>query len=399
MKARQIFILVAVLAVASSCFISAHAQQKRTLKIGAIFSVTGKAAWLGEPEKKTVQMVMEKVNLAGGIDRANLEVIFEDDETSESKAVSSAQKLIDSDKVLAIVGPSTSGSSLAIKPICEKAKVPMISCAAAEAIVKPVEESTFIFKTPQIDSHVVIRILEQIKKMGITKIAIMSESLPFGKLGRMQLQNYSKEMGVEIVADETYGPADTDMKPQLKKIAASDAQAVVNWSIVPAQSIVPKDMKALGMKIPLFQSHGFGNIKYIEAAGDAAEGIIFPAGRLLVTDRLPRDHFQKKVLWNYKYDYERRYGPPVSTFGGHANDAMRLLLGAMRAKKVTPTMDLATARQLIRDGLEETRNYVGTAGLFNMSPTDHTGLDKYGSLEMLYVDKGGKIVSLSEKAK
>jgi branched-chain amino acid transport system substrate-binding protein len=275
----------------------------------------------------------------------------------------------------------------------------MVSCAAAEAIVKPMEESKFIFKTPQIDSHVVMKILEQVKNMEITKIAIISESLPFGQLGRKQLKNYARDMGVEIVADETYGLADTDMTAQLKKIADSGAQAVVNWSIVPAQSIVPKDMKALGMTIPLFQSHGFGNIKYIEAAGDAAEGIMFPSGRLLLTDWLPRDHFQKKILWNYKFDYESRYGPHVSTFGGHANDAMRLVLRAIWAKKVNPTMDVATARQLIRDGLEETKNWVGTAGRFNMSPTDHTGLDKEGSLEMLYVDKGGKIIPLSEKRK
>jgi branched-chain amino acid transport system substrate-binding protein len=399
MKERRIFLLVAALTLALLCFFPAHGQERKTLKIGAILSVTGKAAWLGEPEKKTVQMVIEKVNQGGGIYQADLDVILEDDETVESKAVSAAEKLINSDKVVAIIGPSTSGSSLAIKPICEKARVPMVSCAAAEAIVKPIEESRFIFKTPQLDSHVVMKILEQINKMEITKIAIISESLPFGQMGRNQLKKFGGEMGVEIVADETYGPSDTNMTAQLKKIADSGAQAVVNWSIVPAQSIVPKDMKALGMKIPLFQSHGFGNIKYIEAAGDSAEGIMFPAGRLLLTNWLPADHFQKKVLWNYKFDYESRYGPHVSTFGGHANDAIRLVIRAIWAKKVTPTTDVTTARQLIRDGLEETKNWVGTAGRFDMSPTDHTGLDKDGSLEMLYVDKGGKIIPLSAKGK
>jgi branched-chain amino acid transport system substrate-binding protein len=156
-------------------------------------------------------------------------------------------------------------------------------------------------------------------------------------------------------------------------------------------------MKQLGMKIPLFQSHGFGNPKYIEAAGEAAEGIIFPAGRLLVVDSLPADHWQKKVLMNYKTEYEKRYGPPVSTFGGHAYDALWLVVDAIKAKKVTPDMDLAQARKLIRDGLEETKGWVGTAGRFNMSPKDHTGLDKNDSLEMLTVDKGGKIIPLLQK--
>jgi len=183
----------------------------------------------------------------------------------------------------------------------------------------------------------------------------------------------------------------------LKKIDSAGAKAVVNWSIEPAQSLVAKNMKQLGMKAILFQSHGFGNPKYIQAAGEAAEGIIFPAGRLLVAEVLPDDHFQKKVLVEYKTAYEKLYGPPVSTFGGHAYDALWIVVNAIKAKKITPDMDLAKARQLLRDGIEETKDWVGTAGKFNMSPKDHTGLDKDGSLEMLTVDKGGKIIPLSQK--
>jgi branched-chain amino acid transport system substrate-binding protein len=397
MKRRLIFAVLMALIFATATVLGVSAAEKKPLKVGAIFSVTGKASWLGDPEKKTVLMIVEEVNKAGGVNGFPLEAIVEDDEGLEPKAVNAAEKLINKDNVLAIIGPSVSGCSLAIKPICENAKIPNVSCAAAEAIVTPVEKSKFVFKTPQLDSHVAIRIMEQIKKMGITKIGLLTDTLAFGQQGRKQLQNYAKEMGIEVVADETFGPADTDMTAQLKKIESSGAGAVVGWTIVPAQSIIPKNMKQLGMKAPLFLSHGFGNPKYIQAAGDAAEGIIFPAGRLLVVDVLPGDHFQKKVLADYKAAYEKLHGPPVSTFGGHAYDALWVVINAMKAKKITPDMDVAKARSLIRDGIEETKKWVGTAGIFNMSDKDHTGLDKDGSLELLYVEKGGKIIPLSQK--
>ncbi|MGB6068774.1 MAG: ABC transporter substrate-binding protein [Desulfomonilaceae bacterium] len=399
MKGRRFLVLLTVLIFGLSSLVCAHAANKKPIKIGAIFSVTGPAAWLGDPEKKTVQMIVEDINKSGGVNGYPLEVLIEDDETQEAKAVNAVEKLIDKDNVLAVIGPSISGSSLAVKPICEKDEVPNVSCAAAEKIVIPIAESKYIFKVPQLDSHVAIRILEQLKKMGINKIGIISSTSAFGNQGRLQLQRYAKEIGIQIVADETYAPKDTDMTAQLKKIASSGAGAVVNWSIEPAQSLVAKNMRQLGMKIPLFQSHGFGNPKYIQAAGEAAEGIIFPAGRLLVADALPANHWQKKVLMKYKTEYEKKYGPPVSTFGGHAYDALWIVVDAMKAKKITPDMNLAKARNLIRDGLEETRNWVGMSGHFNMSPNDHTGLNKDDSLEMLTVTKGGKIIPLSQAKK
>ncbi|MEW6263849.1 MAG: ABC transporter substrate-binding protein [Thermodesulfobacteriota bacterium] len=393
------FVLVAFMAaiLVFSFLTNGYAADKKPLKIGAIFSVTGRASWLGDPEKKTIGMLVEGVNKAGGVNGLPVEVLVEDDEGLEPKAVNAAEKLISKENVLAIIGPSLSGTSLAIKPICEKAKLPLVSAAAAEAIVTPIEESKYVFKTPQLDSHVAIRIMEQIKKMKITKIGLLTDNLAFGQQGRKHLQNYAKEMGIEVVADETFGGADTDMTAQLKKIDGAGAGAVVGWTIVPAQSIIPKNMKQLGMKSQLFLSHGFGNPKYIEAAGEAAEGIIFPAGRLLVADVLPADHFQKKVLMGYKTEYEKRYGPPASTFGGHAYDGFWLVVNAMKAKKVTSDLDVVKARDLIRNGLEETKNWVGTAGIFNMSTKDHTGLDKDGSLALLTVAKGGKIILLEQK--
>jgi branched-chain amino acid transport system substrate-binding protein len=282
--------------------------------------------------------------------------------------------------VSAIVGPTRSGTTMAVIPIVEKAHIPLVSCAAAEDIVKPVKK--WVFKTPQSDADAVRRIYEKMKEMKIARVAILSGTTGFGTAGREQLKKLAPEYAITIVADETYGPKDTDMTAQLTKIKGTDAQAIVNWEIIPAQTTVMKNKKQLGMIMPLFQSHGFGNIKYAQDAGDAAEGVFFPCGRLLAVDSLPDNNPQKALLAKYKKDYEDTFKTPVSTFGGHGYDAFMLVVEALKA--VGP--DSAK----IRDYIETKKGFVGTAGIFNYSAEDHCGLDKT-SFEMLTV-KNGKIV-------
>jgi len=350
------------------------------IKIGALFAVTGPAAYLGEPEKNTVLMVQEQVNAAGGINGRPIEIIVEDTEGDEAKTVMKAKKLITQDNVIAIVGPTRSGTTMAAIPIVEKYEVPMISCAAAEDIVKPVKK--WVFKTPQSDADAVRVIYEKIRAMGLSKVAITSGTTGFGAAGREQLKKLAPEYGITIVADETYGPKDTDMTAQLTKIKATDAQAIINWEIVPAQTTIIKNKKQLGITIPLFQSHGFGNIKFARDAGDAAEGILFPGGRLLAVDTLPDSHPQKALLARYKKEYEEKFKTDVSTFGGHALDAINLAVAALKA--------VGPDKAKIRDHIENTKNFIGTGGIFNYSPDDHCGLQK-DAFEMLTV-KGGNFV-------
>jgi ABC-type branched-subunit amino acid transport system substrate-binding protein len=214
------------------------------------------------------------------------------------------------------------------------------------------------------------------------KVAIITGTTGFGAAGRDQLLKLAKEYGIRIVADETYAPQDTDMTVQLTKIRKSGAEALVNWSIVPGQSTVIKNARQLGLKMPLYQSHGFGNIKYVELAGEAAEGVMFPAGKLLSVEGVPADDPQKKILVDYKTQYESKYNEEVSTFGGHAYDALHLVVEALKAVGDDPAK--------IRDYIEAKRGFVGTAGVFNFSPTDHCGLDK--NAFVMYVVKGGKFV-------
>ncbi len=376
MKNAARFIALGLLMV----FMAGGAMAAEPYKVGAVFAITGPAAWLGEPERNTARMVEEQINAQGGINGHPLQIIIEDTVGEEAKAVMAVQKLINRDNVIAIVGPTRSGTTMAVIPIVEKAQVPLISCAAAEAIVNPVRK--WVFKTPQKDSDAAIRIYEKMKEMNISKIAIISSTEGFGMEGRNQLKKLAPQMGMTIVADETYGPKDTDMTAQLTKIKGSDAQAIINWSIVPGQATIIKNKKQLGITIPLFQSHGFGNIKYAQAAGDAADGVLFPAGKLLIVDALAASDPQKSLLANYKRDYEAKFKTDVSTFGGHALDSLNLVIAALKA--------VGPDRAKIRDYIENTKNFVGTGGIFNYSPVDHTGLSK-DAFAMITV-KGGKFI-------
>jgi branched-chain amino acid transport system substrate-binding protein len=350
-----------------------------TIKIGALFSVTGPASFLGAPESKTAKMLVEKINAEGGVNGQKIELIIKDTGGSPEKAVSFAKQLIEEEKVLAIIGPSTSGETMQIKALCEENKMILISCAAAEVIVNPVAK--YVFKTPQKDSQAVTWIFRSLKEKGLTRLAVLSSNDGFGNAGKKQLEDMAKPAGIQIVISEVYDKQATDLTDILTKVKASaDVQALVNWSIVPAQSIVPKNMKQIGLNVPLFQSHGFGNRKYVEQAGAAAEGTLFPAGRLLVVDELADSHPQKKLLATYKKDYETLYKEDVSTFGGHAYDGVLLVVEGLKKAG-------STNRDKVRDAIENLKGVVGTAGIYNMSAQDHTGLE-LDAFEMLIVKDG-----------
>ena len=372
--------IVIFIAIVSLGFCRISLAAKESYKIGAIFSVTGPASWLGEPERNTAKMIVDQINATGGINGHPLELIVYDTEGDETKAVLNAKKLIEKDNVLAIIGPSCSGPSLAIIPTITKAQVPNISCAAAASIVSPVKK--WVFKTPQSDVFCAEVMYEYMKTKGITKVAIISVSSGFGDNGRQELLKASEKMGIKVVADERYGGKDTDMTAQLTKIKGTDAQAIINWSIGPTQVIVTKNVSQLGIKIPLFQSHGFGNTKNIEQAGGSAESVLAPIGRLLVADVLPSYHYHKSLLMNYNNEYKAKFGAESSTFGGHAYDAMHILIAALS--------NVGPDRVKIRDYVENMRGFIGTAGIFNFSPDDHNGLTK-DSFEMLKV-KGPRFV-------
>lgn len=352
-----------------------------TVKVGAIFAVTGPASFLGGPEARSAEMVVEKINKAGGINGDTIELIVKDTAGSSEKAVSMAKQLIEEEKVVAIIGPSTSGESMAVKKIAEDGQTTLISCAAAEVIVNPV--ASYVFKTPQKDSFAAQMVFEEMKRQKIETIAITSGNDGFGKAGKEQLEKMAPNFGIKVAVSETYDSKATDLSALVAKLKAdASIQAVINWSVVPAQAIIAKNMRQAGWQVPLFQSHGFGNIKYAEAAGVAAEGIIFPCGRLLVVDALDKAHPQKALLAEYKKDYEAKFQEDASAFGGYAFDAMNMVAAAIKKG--------GNDRAKVREAVEGLQNFAGVGGMFSFAPQDHNGLT-IDSFAMMTV-KNGKFV-------
>jgi len=361
-------------------FVPSSVAGEEPYKIGAVFSITGVGSFLGEPEKKTAEMIADEVNKQGGINGHPIELIIYDDESDATKSNLAVKKLIKKDKVPVIIGPTRSGESLAVVSVAEEAQVPMISCAASYKIVTPIESRKWVFKVAGSDSHVAGKLFEYMKAKGIQKVGIMSDSTGFGASGREELLRLAPEYGMTIVADERFGPKDTDLTAQLTKIRTAEPQAIVNWSIGPTQVLAVKNWRDLGMdSIPLYQSHGFGSKKNLELAGKAAEGVLLALARVNVGPLLPDDQPQKRVIMEYTTAYEDRYHEPISSFGGHASDSMRLAIAALKAVGPDPVK--------IRDFLENTQGFVGQHGIFNFSAEDHCGLSK-DDLEMVVVKDG-----------
>lgn len=334
------------------------------VKIGALFSVSGPASFLGEPERNTAVMMVDEINKAGGVKGRKLELVVYDTQGDATKAVQAANKLIKDDKVVAIIGPSTTGDSMAVIPVVERAGIPLISCAAGIKITEPVNK--WVFKTAQNDVLAVMKIYKHLQQQKIDKVAILTVSDGFGSSGREQLRLQAKEFDIKIISDETYGPKDTDMTVQLTKIRGSDAQAIICWGTNPGPAIVARNARQLGIKTPLYMSHGVSSKKFIELAGEGAEGIILPSGKVIVADQLPASDPQKKNLMNYVQKYQERYKVEGDHFGGHAWDAIMLLKNAMEKGGFTPAA--------IRDELEKTKKFSGIGGTFSFSPDDHAGL-------------------------
>ena len=356
-------------------------------KIGALFSTTGSQSNLGVPQQNTVEMLVSKINAAGGINGHPLEVIIYNDESDATKSATLANKLIEEDQVLAIIGPTATGSSMAIIDAVTTAEIPLVSCGAGASIVTPVADRYWVFKTPQTDKQVVTEIYIYLQRIGITKVAIITSTFGFGQGGKTYLESEASKYGITLVDNQTFGSDDTSMISQLTHIKGTDAQAVVCWDTDKASAVVAKDMQTLQFDIPLFCSHGIANQAFIDAAGDAANGVIFPAGKLLVVDDIPATDPQKEVLTDYRDKYEALYGEnTVSTFGGYAYDALYMVVGAL--ENMDEGLSRAESRAAIRDNLEQITNFTGISGVFTMSPTDHLGMQP-GSLALIEIVDGG----------
>jgi branched-chain amino acid transport system substrate-binding protein len=368
----------------ASLALGAAAQGSAPIKIGAVLSVTGPAAYLGDPELKTLQLQVERLNAAGGVLGRKIEFIHYDDGGEAGKANNFAKRLIESDKVDLILGASTTGATMAMAPLVEKAGVPLISLAGGVVIVEPVKK--WLFKTPHSDRMAVEKVFTDMKARNLTKVGLLSETSGFGQSGRKEAQGVASKYGIELVADETYGPKDSDITAQLTKIRnTAGVQAVFVFGLGQGPAVAAKNIAQLGIKLPHYQSHGVASDEFIKLAGPAAEGVRLPSPALLIANSLPANDPQKAVVSNYYKAYKDKYKEEPSTFGGYANDALALAVDAIKRAG-------STDGEKVRAALEQTKGFVGVTGMFNISATDHMGLD-LSAFRMLEI-KGGEWVSV-----
>ena len=360
------------------------------IRIGFVAAITGPASSLGGPERDVAVQIQKDWPAKGGLPMADgskrpAKIIIMDDQSKPDETVKAAKKLIADDQVHVLIASSQSPHSLAMVPIVAEAKVPHISMASSHAIVTPVKDRFWTFKTPQSNIHVAAHWVKYLKAKGIKKIASLYVNDAFGEDSRRGLAELVKGTDIQVVYEDKFEHTDKDMTPQLTKVKASGAGALLVHAIPPSASIITKNFSDLGLAMPLLHNHGVGNKPFIDLAGGAADGVLFPAGKMLVAEQLPEADPQKKPLLEFIAWYEKATGKFRSTFAGHAWDALQIV--RMALVKVRPGA-LPAERAALRDGLEGIKNFPGTGGIFNMSSEDHVGLDER-AMVLVRVTKGG----------
>ncbi len=366
---KKLTFILLILVISTVCYAE--------IRLGALFSTTGPASFLGMPEKQTLEMLVEEANSNGGINGEKIELFLYDTRGIDAEARKKFIRLVKKDRVDAVIGPTRSGSTLAIKELAGRFEMPLISCASSDRIIEPI--NPFVFKVAPSDTLAVRKIYSYLKGKGQKRVAIITAQNGYGDSGRTALLNEAKKMGINIVADEKFRDNDRDMTSQLTKIAEADPDAIICWGVGPAPAIVAKNYKQLQLDATLFMSHGVASKKFIKLAGSAAEGIILPAGRLLVAEKLPDSNRFKSMLLEYKNAYEKRFDSSVSTFGGHAYDAFQIFKKAYN--------NSVEKNIKITEAIENIKGYLGTYGEFNFSQNDHNGLDMNAFI-MLKIQNG-----------
>jgi branched-chain amino acid transport system substrate-binding protein len=353
------------------------------IRIGAVLDITGAGASLGVPERKTLELLAKQVNEAGGINGRKVELIVEDNQSTEDGAAKAMNEMV-SKKVDIVLGASRTGPSLAMRPVAESSKTPMISLAANAKIV---ENSTWVFKTAQNDAVVLENIVDYAHAKGWKTIGLLRDASGYGEGVAETLTELGKPVGISVVRVEKFAPDATDFTAQMINIRNAKADMNLIWGIPPAAGLAQKAYRQLNIGAPVVQSHGIGNQVFLDTAADSADGLVAPLGRLLVADQLPDSDPQKAVLTKFLADYEQAYNEKPSTFAGHAYDAFQLAVDAFKA--------VGTDKQKVRDYLEKVDGFVGITGVYKMTPQDHSGLTKQALV--LVTVSGGKWQLLQDK--
>ena len=359
----------------------------KPIKIAGIFALSGRAAHIGTAQRDAVMIAIDEANEKGGINGRKLEMVMADTESNPTKAVMALKKVLESEDVVAIIGPTLTGTAMAMRGFIEKEKIPAFMHSGGDVILQaplnkkdPKSLPRWTFKSPYRAAHAMGKICEYMKKKGIKKIGFIYSNEGFGKDGLNNVKVQAPKYGIQIVAQEAFEPKDVDMTVQLTRINGKGVDAIIVWTVGPAMGIIPKNIRQLGIKAPLFECHGAGDPIFWKVAGDAGEGAMMPSTKILVADQLPDSDIQKKKLQAYVKAYRDKFKHDPGTMVAYGADAAYIVVDAI--KRVGPD------RAKIRDAIENTHGYVGMSGIYNISPQDHNGLSMK-DIVMIMATKGG----------
>jgi branched-chain amino acid transport system substrate-binding protein len=386
MKKKFGIIILAALAIYSMMG-SPFCFSAEPIKIAGIFALTGRAAHIGTSQRDAVLLAIDEVNQKGGINGRRLEMVMGDTESNPTKAVMALKKVLEAEDVVAIIGPTTTGTGMAMRGFIEKEGVPTFMHAGGDVIMMaplkkgdPTSLPKWTFKSPYKAADAMGKICEYMKKNGINEIGFLYSNEGFGKDGLKNVKTQAPKYNIRIVAEEAFEPKDVDMTAQLTRINAKGVDGIIAWTVGPAMGIIAKNVKQLGIKAPLFECHGAGDPIFWKVAGEAGEGVMMPSTKIVVADQLPNSDIQKKKIQAYVKAYAKRFGHEPGTMVAYGADAAFIVVDAI--KRVGPD------RAKIRDAIENTQGYVGISGIYNLSPQDHNGLTMK-DIVMIKATKGG----------
>jgi branched-chain amino acid transport system substrate-binding protein len=369
---------VAILSLGILSVTSQWGHGAESIYVGGIFSLTGSAAHIGIGMKNAVSIAFDGVNRKGGIEGRRLEIIITDDESDPTKAVIVAKKMIEQHKdIVSIIGPTRTDTGMAIIPIVEKEGIPTVMHAGGDAIINPIRK--WVFKPGPKAVDALGKILQYMKKDGITKIGFMNSSDGFGKDGLKNVKVLTAKHAIEITGEEAFDLKDVDMTPQLTRINSKNPQAIIIWTIGPAIGITTKNARALGIKAPIFQCHGAAEPIFFKLAGEASDGVLMPASKILVYGQLPDTDVHKAKIQSFAKAYTERFKETPGVMVATGVDAAYLVIEGIR--RAGPN------RGRVRDAIENIRNFVLITGIFNISPKDHCGITTE-DLVMIKAEKG-----------
>jgi branched-chain amino acid transport system substrate-binding protein len=347
------------------------------IKIGVNIELSGPAAVQGPAYKNAVELVAKKVNETGVLGR-KIELVIRDNKSDPTEALQVMKGMIGNDKVVAVVGGGSSPTTMSSIEYVQSAKVPIVSMGSSDAIVMPVAERSWVYKTPAGTDMVVQVMLDQFAAKGIKKVGFISVDNPYGEAGLKAFTAKAPGAGIELVGNEKFQATDKDYTAIVTKLTAKEPEALVVWAIPPGAGIVATNVKASGFSGPVYFDPGAGAELFIRGAGKAAEGALLVHPAVLVADQI-QDAANKKEMDEFHTAYTDAYGE-YSGFASYAADALGMIVAAIKESGKAES-------QAIRDSLE-TLKYTGVTGVYSMSKDDHSALDP--SALVLVTVKDGK---------